>query len=76
MLLFFSPGKNTHQKDCDFQRAYLQPTHCYNTAHSLAQLVDFYGFFTILVSAFPAIFASALAKRHTQTPGYKLILLP
>lgn len=33
-------------------------------------------FFTVLVSAFPAIFASALAKRHTQTPGYKLIRLP
>lgn len=33
-------------------------------------------FFTVLVSAFPAIFASALAKRYTQTPGYKLILLP
>lgn len=45
MLLFFSPGKNTHQKDCDFQRAYLQPTHCYKTAHSLAQLADFYVFY-------------------------------
>lgn len=67
LLLFVFPGKNTHQKDCDFQTVYLQPALYYNIAHHLAQLVDFYVFYYPAFCLSCNICCCSCEKTHTDS---------